>query len=91
MTFVSYYVCLIMTFLGYDISHIMMFVTYDVPVNECVAHRVCHSAINLYSPLLQTANHFIMVGQVCTHEGQETGERGGKIHICVKQEAQCTL
>ena len=48
MTFVAYDVCrlcrlLLMTFVGYDVCHIMMFVAYDV--FECVAYRVCRSAV----------------------------------------------
>ena len=43
MTFVSYDVCCIMRFVGNDDCHIMMFVAYDV--FECVAYRVCRSAV----------------------------------------------
>ena len=43
ITFVGYEVCRIMTFFGYDVCRIMMFVAYDI--FECVAYRVCRSAV----------------------------------------------
>ena len=48
MTFFGYEVCRIMTFVDYDVCNIMLFVAYDI--FECVAYRVCRSAI--FRPLL---------------------------------------